>query len=196
MTGVERIRSRENDVELVRGFIRGERKAYSTVDGWITKVVRHPRWSLGTDTADIAQDVRLILFENLQSNKFQFRSSLKTYVSRVAKYTCIDHLRCRKHLLSIEEKEIELEDTGKDPSEALNEKEQKALFLDIFQSLPQHCRDLWRMIWEEKLPYQKVAERLKISEGTVKTRVFRCKEKAIELGRKISGNPQWIRSTV
>jgi RNA polymerase sigma-70 factor (ECF subfamily) len=181
---------------LVRGFIQGEKKAYSRVDGWITQVVRNGRWNLGADTQDIAQDIRLILIENLQNDKFQYRSSLKTYVWRVAKYTCIDHLRCRRQLLSMDEKEIELEDPGKDPSEELNEKERKEIFIGIFRCLPQHCRDLWRMIWEEKLSYQQIAERLQISEGTVKSRVARCKERAIELGRKISGNPRWIDSTV
>jgi len=196
MAVAKQVLSREDDARLKAGFLRGEKKAYATIDKWITTVVRNNRWDLGRDVLDIAQDVRLTIFENLQNDKFQFKSSLKTYVWRIAKYTCIDHLRCRKQLLSIDEKEIELVDAGKDPSEELNEKEQKMLFMNLFQSLPQNCRDLWRMIWEEKLHYEKIAQRLKISEGTVKSRVARCKEKALELGRKISGNPDWIGSTV
>lgn len=187
---------RQEDMKLIAGFLKGDKKAFAKIDTWIYIVVRNGNWRMGSDVQDIMQDVRLKLFENFKEKRFNYRSTLKTYVWRVTKYTCIDHLRCRKHMLSIDDTEMELVDHRENPEESLYHKEQRALFLKIFQSLPRHCRDLWRMTWHEKLHYTQIAERLSISEGTVKSRLSRCRKKAIDLGRKFSGNFDWAGSTI
>jgi len=178
----------KEDVRIIAGYLKGEARALAEVDGWINLVARNAKWNFGDELEDIAQDIRLTVLENFQNDKFRFRSSLKTYVLRIAKYTCIDHLRCRRKLLSIDDGGVEIASCQKGPEEELHEKEQRDIFMKIFQSLPRRCQDLWRMVFEEKLPYAQIAKRLIISEGTVKSRFARCKEKAIELRYEFSRN--------
>jgi RNA polymerase sigma-70 factor (ECF subfamily) len=112
----------------------------------------------------------------------------------VTKYTCIDRRRCEKQTVPIEDENCV--DPKPNPEEELAEKEERAIFLKIFRSLPLHCRELWQMVNYEKLRYSEIARRLNISEGTVKSRVARCKERASKLANSFSGNPGWAHSTV
>ena len=53
-------------------------------------------WGLRRDD-DLVQDILVDLLRNLGADRFEGRSSLKTYVERVAKYRCIDALRRERH---------------------------------------------------------------------------------------------------
>lgn len=132
----------------------------------------------------MAQDVLLKVYVSLKESKFQFKSSLKTYVYRIAKFTCIDYLR---RYSSKEKKEVELLQIGAlDPQEDQQEQNQADTFWRIHRLISQECRELWEMIFWQNLPYTQIAKKLDISEGTVKSRFFRCKEKAIQLKKKLA----------
>lgn len=120
----------------------------------------------------------------MKENKFEFASSLKTYVYRIAKFTCIDYLR---KYSSKEQKETELIglQSDEDPEEELEEKEERKILWRIYRVMSSECRDLWKMIFYENLSYLQVAQKLSIKEGTVKSRFARCKEKAIELRKRL-----------
>jgi RNA polymerase sigma factor (sigma-70 family) len=188
--------ARQQDLKLIVDYQKGESKAHSRIHGWISAVVRNSDWGFQSDVEDIIQDVKMKLLENFQDGKFGFRSSVKTYIWRVTKYTCIDYLRCRKSLPSFDTSLPEIADPHANPEKEVYEKEQKEIFMAIFKGLPEYCRHLWRMVWHQKLPYARIAQILDISEGTVKSRFARCKEKAIELGRKLSGNSPGLDSTI
>jgi len=83
----------KDDKKRIEGYLNGNQSAYFEISGWIETVVKNGYWGLNNQWADIIQDVRTKLYVNLKLNKFHFSSSLKTYVFRIAKYTCIDYLR-------------------------------------------------------------------------------------------------------
>ena len=178
--------SHKQDKKIAEGFLAGKREEYCIVSDWISQVVKFRNWGLDKYHDDIMQDVLLKLYDNLRENRFQFRSSLKTYVYKIAKFTCIDYLR---KYSSMQQKEVELTETRSNDNleEKAERKERKEIFWRIYRLMPEECQKLWNMIFFENLSYSQIAQKLRIKEGTVKSRFFRCKEKAIEIRKKLIG---------
>ena len=177
--------SHKEDQRLVESFLAGRKHEYQTIRKWVCQVVKLNSWGLNKYYDDITQDVLLKLHNNLKEKKFEFAASLKTYVYRIAKYTCIDYLR--KHS-SKEQKETELVEirSSDDPEEEMQKKEERRILWRIYRLMPVECRELWKMIFYENLSYLQIAQKLDIKEGTVKSRFARCKEKAIALRKKLT----------
>lgn len=177
--------SHKEDRGLVEGFLAGRKHEYQTISKWISQVVKLNSWGLNKYSDDITQDVLLKLHNNLKENKFEFASSLKTYVYRITKFTCIDYLR---KYSSKEQKETELIEirSNDDPEEEMEKKEERKILWRIYRLSSVECRELWKMIFWENLPYQQIAQRLNIQEGTVKSRFARCKEKAVQIRNNLT----------
>lgn len=175
----------KNDKMLIQGYLNGNQQEFFEISSWITTVVKNDYWGLKEDWSDIFQDVRMKLYINFKHESFHYSSSLKTYVYRVTKYTCIDYLRkkYRKDEINIETVEIVEES---DNFSSLVQKEQKEILRNIFQKLSERCRTTLRMVFIEKLSYKKIASLLHIAEGTVKSRVFRCIEEAVLWRKKLA----------
>ena len=175
----------KEDMKLVDGFLAGRKQEFQIISQWVCQVVKLNSWGLNRYSEDITQDVMLKLYNNLNENKFEFASSLKTYVYRIAKFTCIDYLR---KYLSKEQKEVELIEIQSDcdPETDLEEKQEKKILWRIYRLMSSECRELWKMIFWDDLSYLQIAQRLKLQEGTVKSRFSRCKEKAVELRKKLT----------
>lgn len=169
-----------SDQALIQGYLKGNQREFLIISNWINLVVKNEYWGLKDYWADIIQDVRMKVYINLEQKKFRQSSKLKTYVFRIAKYTCIDYLRrkYRTEEVSIENTEIA---DDKDQFKSLVRKEQEHLLRQIFIQLTQTCRQILKMAFIQKLSYKKIASLLGIAEGTVKSRVARCIEKAIQL---------------
>lgn len=177
--------SHKEDQRIVDAFLSGSEKECRIINQWISRVVQLNSWGLKAYSDDITQDVMIKLYNNLKDTKFRFVSSLKTYVSRITKFTCIDYLR---KYLSKEQKEVELLEipSDDDPESDLEQKQEKKILWRIYRLMSSECRDLWKMIFWENLSYLQIAQQLSIHEGTVKSRFARCKEKAIGLRKKLA----------
>ena len=171
------------DKILIDGYLNGSQKEFFEISSWIITVVKNDYWGLKDNWADIVQDVRMKLYINFKQQTFRQSSSLKTYVSRVAKYTCIDYLRKKYRHESVNVDALELEDSN-DHFATMDQTEQKEILRQIIQKISERCRTTLRMVFVEKLNYKKIASILNIAEGTVKSRVSRCIEEAIRLRKK------------
>jgi len=168
------------DSEIIAGYIKGNAREYFIINQWITAVVENKYWGLQQQWADIIQEVRMKLFVNFKREQFRFSSSLKTYVYRVTKYTCIDYLRKKNRTdeVSIEKVEIKSQE---DSFESLIRIEQKEILRQIFLKLKERCRQILKMVFLQNRSYKEVCLALNVAEGTVKSRVSRCIQDAIEL---------------
>ena len=151
----------------------------------VLAVVRNDYWSLKDHWEDILQDVRTKLYINLKHQYFRKQSCLKTYVCRVAKYTCIDYLRKQYRANPVNLDHVQLADP-KDPYESLLLSERQHIIRRIFLGLTEQCRKTLSLVFLEKQHYKSIGETLGIAEGTVKSRVSRCLEKAIELRERFA----------
>lgn len=170
------------DDALVAGFLSGQAESHRQVDRWIREVVASRGLRLGADAEDVAQEVRRKLLSALRQGRFEGRSSLRTYVWRVAQSTAIDHLRSRARRPSVSLDDVpETASPQAGPDAALERRERRQALRHVFASLGEDCRRLWALIVFEELPYAAIAGRLGISEGNVKVRALRCREKARQL---------------
>ena len=170
---------------MIAGFLAGRKREYRTISSWISKVVKLNSWGLEEYSDDITQDVLLKLYGNLQENRFEFAASLKTYVYRIAKFTCIEYLRKHSSRRKRESQLTEMPGNDNPERDMMNKEERKTLWR-VYRLMSAECRQLWKMIFWENLSYSQVAERVGIKEGTVKSRFARCKQKATWITKKLT----------
>lgn len=177
--------SYREDQELVEGFLAGRKSDCQIISKWVSRVVKLSSWGLNRYSDDISQDVLLKLYNNLKENKFKFASSLKTYVYRITKFTCIDYLR---KYSSKEQKETELVEIhiDCDPEEEIQREQERKMLWRVYRVMSVECRELWKMVFWENLTYGQIAQKLGIKEGTIKSRFARCKEKAVWFRKKLT----------
>jgi RNA polymerase sigma factor (sigma-70 family) len=135
---------------------------------------------------DISSDTIEKLLYIFRDGTFRSESSLKTYVQKITKFTMIDAMRRRRR---IQNDSQEILDEAVDPdsfTEVFERAEEYALYRRMYDLIPMECRNLWKMLFHEELSQAEAAERIGITGGALKTRVFRCKERAREIIRRIS----------
>ena len=175
-----------SDEEIIRGYLEGNTKDYGVIVGWVREVVNTRVWVEGISAEDIVSDTTHKLLLNFRAKKFKYESSLKTYVQRITRYTIIDTIRSyRRTKEYLAEENVHLL-RDKNPLEIFESKEEVVIFNRIFSLVDETCRKLWKMNFHDCLSYKDIAKRLNLTEGAVKTKVFRCKEEAIAIKDKIT----------
>lgn len=175
-----------DDREMVARFLRGEKDAVETVDGWIARAAWPYQRRLADRWDDVLQDVRLEVTRLLGQGKFRGESSLRTYLWRVVSHTCLDQIRAQKKWswANIEEvPEPEAVPAGS------ARQEDKDLLLRVLEQVPPDCREMWRMI-VAGLSYREMSLRLSVAEGTLRVRVLRCRERALTARRELMAGPK------
>jgi RNA polymerase sigma-70 factor (ECF subfamily) len=188
--------SRTADGRTLAGFLAGDSEAVARFDAWILPVIRHRAWSLPAQQEDLLQEVRLRLLRGLSDGAFQGRSGLRHYVQRVTQYTCLDAVR-RARVRRAEDLDAEpLVDPCDDPLEELSRRESARLGRWVLARLSERCRRLLLLLLEEELGYGEVARRLGLRVGTVKSRVARCRDRAVALRAELRAGERPARDVV
>ena len=173
------------ELELAEKFVAGDRDCYQLVERWVRQVTSLSIWHFTEDVEDISSIVQLKLFTNLKGRKFRGESTFRTYVHRIARYTCIDQVRSQRVQRSLDEEEFPLPSGSDDPETVHLKDEERRIFVKIFRSIGPECQKLWRMIFSESLNYKEIGDYLGMPEGSVKRKVHECKKVAIELKEKL-----------
>ncbi len=124
-------------------------------------------------------------------SKFQFRSSVKTWLFKIAMNVMRDYWKRenRKVSLNLSDDEEELENPIFAYEQEFDEEEEDPVchpvslerFKRAYHSLsPEHKRVLW-MFYVERMTYSEIARSLGISVGTVKSRLNRAKRRLYAL---------------
>lgn len=170
------------DVRRIESYLNGEADTFAELDGWIRAEIhaRHP--TLRREIEDLSQAVHERLVKNLRAGKFHQRSSLRTYVTSIAHHVAIDRIRALYRERTIPS-EGWTPGRGATPSpyESIAAGEERQLLYQVILRSPPGCRTLWRMIFLERLSYTEIGKRLSIPPGTVKSRMWHCRRKALAL---------------
>lgn len=179
-----------SDAGLIAGYLAGEGESHRQVARWIDEVLRSRSLSLGSDREDAAQETHRRLLIALREGRFEQRSSLRTYVWRVAQSAAIDQLRARarRKLEPLDDLPEPAAVHGA-PEASLEREERRRLFARVLDALGDECRRLLAMAVFEELPYAAIALRLGITEGNVKVRALRCRARASEIYRGLVTSP-------
>ncbi len=176
---------------LVREFIEGNDAAFTQlVTKYKDSLTNYLSMMVGDyDVAiDLCQETFLRVYKNISrySNIYQF----STWIYRIATNLAIDELRYRKRRGQVfyrnvlgarpagdeEGREFEISDVRMDPSEEILHKESGRVLGEAIRSLPQKYRIAFIMKEIQELPYEVIAQTLKTSPGTIKSRLHRARE--------------------
>lgn len=177
-----------DDLTLVSRFLRGDREAVGTIDGWISRAAWPYQRRLANRWEDVLQDVRLEVSRLLGEGKFRGESTLRTYLWRVVSHTCLDQIRAESkwQWTDLEVADQGMAIPGRSPEPLARRQEDRDLLSRVLDRVPPDCRGMWRMI-VEGLSYREMSRHLDVAEGTLRVRVLRCRERALAIKREILG---------
>jgi RNA polymerase sigma factor (sigma-70 family) len=143
------------------------------------------------EAEDLTQDIFLKIFRSLDT--FDRRANFQTWLISVSRNLCIDHYRSVR-------KERETIDRGVDASElspaapepgpiaALEQRDRVVLLRQAMAALPETLRTAVLLRDIQELSYQEIADKLRLPEGTVKSRINRGRTELARQIRKLRGN--------
>ncbi|HEY6626027.1 MAG TPA: sigma-70 family RNA polymerase sigma factor [Ignavibacteriaceae bacterium] len=174
------ILSIDDDYSIIRQFVDGDKSAFQILVKRHKEKVRNIIFITMNNSAlvdDIAQDVFITVFRNLKH--FRFESQFTTWLYRITVNRCKDYLRkmnVRKIFSPIEE--------GSEVSEYSSPVENNdisRIVMNAISKLPVKLRMPLILKDIEGFSYQEISETLKCEMGTVKSRIFRGREKLKEI---------------
>jgi RNA polymerase sigma-70 factor (ECF subfamily) len=172
-----------SDMEVIDSYLGGDASSHALVDSWIEEVLRHRAFGIGDERRDLAQNVRRKLTIAFRSGRFRAECSLRTFVWRITQYTLIDYFRARPRAVGDMDETESLVSMEPNPEEALAAKERQERFQRLLGSLSGDCRKLFSLAVFEERPYGEIAALTGVSEGALRVRMLRCREKAREAYR-------------
>jgi len=134
---------------------------------------------------DLAQEIFLKIFRSLDT--FDRRANFQTWLISVSRNLCIDHYRSVRKERQTIDRDVPAEDLAPvsasvSPLAALENRDLAALLRQALGLLPQSLRMAVLLRDIQELSYLEIAERLRLPEGTVKSRINRGRK---ELARQI-----------
>jgi RNA polymerase sigma-70 factor, ECF subfamily len=143
------------------------------------------------EAEDLTQDIFLKIFKSLDT--FDRRANFQTWLISVSRNLCIDHYRSVR-------KERETIDRGVDASDlspatpepgpiaALEQRDRVVLLRQAMSALPETLRTAVLLRDIQELSYQEIADKLRLPEGTVKSRINRGRTELARQIRKLRGD--------
>ena len=174
----------ESDLELVQRFKKGEKEIFEKlVRRYQHKVYNTTYRMLGNreDAGDLAQETFIRVYQNL--DRFKEKANFATWLFRITTNLCRDQLRKRKREpvtssltnSSNGEQEILIPDNQYSPEKVSIEQERKREIQNQLGKLPFEQREILILRDIQGFSYHQIAEILKISPGTVKSRLSRAR---------------------
>ncbi len=131
------------------------------------------------DNEDIEQEVYIKLWKN--SDKYEERGSLKSWVNTVAKNASKDYLKSavvknEQNCTADEEVLVNLRDKKKSPEDSLLTTERQRKIIDAVEQLKPKFKDVIMMCEIYGYSYEEASKKLNCPIGTIKSRIFNAKK--------------------
>ncbi len=165
----------DDDFSLVKRFIDGDESVFAVLVQRHKEKVRNIIYltmNNSNSVDDIAQDVFLTVYRNL--NSFRFESQFTTWLYRITVNKCKDHMRkikIRNIFTPINEAE-----NKSDESVSSEITDVSGIVRSAIGKLPEKLRVPLLLKDIEGMSYQEIAETVQCEMGTVKSRIFRARE--------------------
>src|SRR5712691_11678361 len=175
-----------SDAELIERCLQKDNSAWELIVGRYKRKVFHIGYKFTgrhDDAEDLTQEIFLKVFRSLE--KFNRDADFSTWLSSVARNFCIDHYRASKR-----EREVLVEDlvafdlapaSSGNPHRALEDQDRRSFLRRGLDMLPDKLREAVVLRDLQGLSYQEMADRLRLPEGTVKSRINRGREELARL---------------
>jgi len=127
----------------------------------------------GEYNEDLEQEVYIKTYQNL--NKYQEKNKFSSWICTIAANLCRDYLRSAKFKYksqtTSDEEIVNNISTKKTPEETYSLKERQKIVLAQINKLPKKMKEALILFEFEDYSYEKIAQKLKIPQGTVKSRI-------------------------
>jgi len=184
------VEQQPDDFQLIEAFRRGEEKAFDEIVRRYQRQVANIIYlTLGSreEVDDLSQEVFVRVYRSLE--RFEFDSSLYSWIYRIAVNLCIDEIRKKRirKLIPLEfitEKKLEREKRTKETATGADElllKEKKEVIRRALERLSPIHRTVILLREYQDLSYGEIAKTLGISPQAVKSRIFRAREELREM---------------
>ena len=179
---------------LIQRCLRGDQAAWEQIvkQHW-RKVFNVAYKFVGKhdEAEDLTQDIFLKIFKSLDT--FDRRANFQTWLISISRNLCIDHYRSvRKERETIDRdvdaNQLTPESHDAGPMAALEQRDRVTLLRQAMGALPEALRTAILMRDIQEMSYQEIAERLKLPEGRVKSRINRGRTELARQVRKIGGD--------
>lgn len=182
---------------LVRKILDGDLDAFRNLINKYQKLVAHIVYRLlsnSDDYEDICQEVFIKVYKNLSG--FKFNSKLSTWVGKITYNTTINYLRKEKlPLYNDFSSDLDRNDKGMDrtdflanyrsddlnPLQKLENLNRANYIQKLIEELPVPYRTIITLYHLEQMSYQEIGNIMNLPEGTVKSYLFRGRQKLKEL---------------
>jgi len=139
------------------------------------------------EAEDLTQDIFIKVFRALHT--FDRRANFQTWLISVSRNMCIDHYRSVRKERETINRDINADDLSPvadgPAADALVEQQGQAVLLRrALAALPEPLKTAVTMRDLQDLSYQEIAERLRVPEGTVKSRINRGRTELVRLVRQ------------
>lgn len=184
--------TREEEARLVREIRAGDGDAFETlVREHQTRVYNLALRMTGSeeDAQDIAQETFLKAWRTM--GKYRGECSLGSWLYRIASNLSIDLLRKNKRqqrekIVSLEDngedgRTLELPDLREEPQTILEREENRRAVWACLEKLPEEQRLILVLRDVNGLSYEEIGASMGLEMGTVKSRIFRAREKLANL---------------
>ncbi len=184
--------TREEEARLVREIRDGDGDAFETlVREHQTRVYNLALRMTGSpeDALDISQETFLKAWRTL--GKFRGDCSLGSWLYRIASGLSIDLLRKNKRrqtekIVSLDDpgedgRPLELPDLREEPQVILEREENRQIVWECLEKLPEEQKQILILREVSGLSYEEIGAAMDLEPGTVKSRLFRAREKLAKL---------------
>src|SRR5437773_7787404 len=179
---------------LIEQCLSGDQAAWETIvrQNW-RKVFNVAYKFVGKhdEAEDLTQDIFLKIFRSLDT--FDRQANFQTWLISISRNLCIDHYRSVRKERETIDRDVdanELSPMSRDPSPmaALEQQDRVLLLRQAMAELPDTLRTAVLMRDIQELSYQEIADKLRLPEGTVKSRINRGRTELARQIRKLRGD--------
>lgn len=168
------------DHELIAKVNAGQLHAFRLLVNTHERLVLHMVQKIikdEDDQKDVCQEVFIKVYKNLKH--FKQESKLSTWIAQIAYTTSLDYLKKTRKKQSVTD-EVDLHEnrleTGSNPEQELNKKELRTFILKMIDQLPESYRLVVNLFHIDDYSYQEIVDITGLSEGTVKSHLFRARK--------------------
>lgn len=185
----------ERDFQLLEEWRDGDRDAGSQLfDRHFDAIARFFRNKVDGPVEDLVQDTFLACVEG--RDRFQQRSSFRTYLFAIARNVLYGHYRKRNKGDQIDGGVTSVAELGCGMGSMMVKGEEQKLLLRALRRLPLDFQITLELYYWEDLKGPQLAEALDISPHTVRSRLSRARAALKEMLEQIDAHPELVTSTI
>jgi RNA polymerase sigma factor (sigma-70 family) len=177
---------------LIQRCLRGDQDAWELIVRQYWRKVFNVAYKFvgkHDEAEDLTQDIFFKIFKSLDT--FDRRANFQTWLISVSRNLCIDHYRSVRKERETIDRDVdasELSPTSKEIGAIalLEQRDRVSLLRQALAELPEALRTAVLMRDIQEMSYQEIAKKLRLPEGTVKSRINRGRTELARQVRKLT----------